>query len=248
MHRWRAGYLNELFLLLYRKKVVMFAIFSAILPVLLAISLSALQPILGLIAVSQSFPIEMLTIYTSIWIPLFILTITGDLFPNEVASRTLKLALLRPNSRFQVFGTKIAALGTGIAGILIILGIVTFFCNLFAGTSASFTESFHMMKAYVAAFVSMLALSTLFVFVSQFFKSASSFMVFSLVLYAAAKIAPFLLSSVAAFSPASYTDWHMLWLSQTVSAGKLLTTSLFLLSSCMLFLALGYYKFDRKEV
>nr|WP_240160027.1 ABC transporter permease subunit [Paenibacillus aceris] len=235
-------------MLLYRKKVVMFAIFSAILPVLLAISLGALQPILGLMAVSQSFPIMMLTIYTSIWIPLIILTITGDLFPGEVASRTLKLALLRPNSRFQVFGTKVAALATGIAGILLLLGIITFICNLFAGTAANVIESFHMVKAYVAAFVSMIALSALFVFVSQFFKSASSFMVFSLVLYAAAKVAPFLLSSIAAFSPASYTDWHMLWLSQTVSAGKLMTTSLFLISSCMLFLALGYYKFDRKEV
>ncbi|NQX64551.1 ABC transporter permease [Paenibacillus alba] len=248
MHRWRAGYLNELYLLFYRKKVVMFAVFSAILPILLAISLSALQPLLGLIAVSQSFPIEMLTIYTSIWIPLFMLTITGDLFPNEVSARTLKLALLRPNSRFQVFGTKIAALGTGIAGILIILGLVTFICNLFTGTTAGITDSFGMVKAYVAAFVSMLALSALFVFVSQFFKSASSFMVFALVLYAAAKVAPFLLSSVAAFSPASYTDWHMLWLSQTVPMAKLLTTSLFLISSCMLFWALGYYKFDRKEV
>lgn len=248
MHKWRAAYFNELHLLLYRKKVVMFAIFSAILPVLLAISLGALQPILGLMAVSQSFPIMMLTIYTSIWIPLIILTITGDLFPGEVASRTLKLALLRPNSRFQVFGTKVAALATGIGGILLLLGIITFICNLFAGTAASFIESIHMMKAYVAAFVSMIALSALFVFVSQFFKSASSFMVFSLVLYAAAKVAPFLLSSIAAFSPASYTDWHMLWLSQTVSAGKLMTTSLFLISSCMLFLALGYYKFDRKEV
>ncbi|NOV03860.1 ABC transporter permease [Paenibacillus planticolens] len=248
MHKWRAGYFNELYLLLYRKKVVMFAIFSLILPVLLAISLSALKPVLGLIAVSQSFPIEMLTIYTSIWIPLFILTITGDLFPGEVATRTLKLALLRPNSRFQVFGTKVAALGTGIAGILILLGIITFICNIFAGTSARFVESVHMIEAYAAAFVSMIALSAMFVFVSQFFKSASSFMVFSLVLYAAAKMAPFLLSSIAAFSPASYTNWHMLWLSQTVSAGKLMTSLLFLLSSCMLFLALGYYRFDRKEV
>ncbi|GGA09177.1 membrane protein [Paenibacillus marchantiophytorum] len=248
MRRWRPGYLNELYLLLYRKKVVMFAIFSAILPILLVISLHALQPVFGLIAVSQSFPIEMLSIYTSIWIPLFILTIISDLFPNELASKTRKLALLRPNSRFQVFGTKVAALGTGIAGILIVLGIVTFICNLFTGTSANFSETAAMMKAYLAAFVSMIALSALFVFVSQFFKSASSFMVFSLVFYAAAKVAPFLLSSIASFSPISYTDWHMLWLSQTVSAGKLLTTSLFLVSSCMLFMALGYYKFDRKEV
>lgn len=248
MHKWRAGLLNELYLLFYRKKVMMFALFSAILPILLAVSLHALQPILGLFVVSQSFPIEMLSIYTSIWIPLMIVTLTADLFPGEVATRTLKLALLRPNSRFQVFGTKAAALGVCMAGVLILLGIVTSFCNLFAGTSAGFTETLLMLKAYAAAFVSMVALSALFIFVSQFFKSASSFMVFSLVLFAAAKVAPFLSSSIAAFSPTSYTDWHMLWLSQNVSSGKLLTTSLFLVSSCMLFLALGYYKFDRKEV
>ncbi|MEC0268875.1 ABC transporter permease [Paenibacillus anseongense] len=248
MHRWRAAYLNELYLMFYRKKVVMFAIFSALLPIVLAVSLQALQPFLGLFAVSQSFPIEMLSIYTSIWIPLLILTITADLFPGEVGSRTMKLALLRPNSRFQVYGTKAAALVTCIAGILIVLGIVTSIYNIFAGTTSSFTETMGMLKAYVAAFVSMVAISSLFVFVSQFFKSASGYMVFALILFAAAKIAPFLLHNFAAFSPTSYTDWHMLWLNQSVSNGKLVTTTLFLVSSCMLFMALGYYKFDRKEV
>jgi ABC-2 type transport system permease protein len=245
---WKAGYINELYLLLYRRKVVMFGVFSAILPILLAISLHALQPVLGLIAVSQSFPIEMLSIYTGLWIPLFILTVTADLFPNEIASRTLKLALLRPNTRFQVFGTKVMALGTGIAAILVLLGIVTFICNLFAGTSVGFGEQIGILKAYVAAFVAMFALSAVFVFISQFFKSASGFIVFAIVLYAAAKIAPFLISSFAAFSPTAYTDWHMLWLSSTVSASKLLTSTLFLLSSSLLFFSLGYYKFDKKEV
>ncbi|MFD0696930.1 ABC transporter permease [Paenibacillus sp. GCM10027628] len=248
MHRWKAGYINELYLLFYRKKVLMFAVFSAILPILLAVSLNALQPILGLLAVSPSFPIEMLSIYTGIWIPLFILTLTADLFPNEVASRTLKLALLRPNTRYQVFGAKVAAIGTGIAVLLIVLGIITFFCNLFAGTAVSFAEGISMLKAYFAAFISMLAIASVFIFVAQFFKSASGFMVFAIVFYAAAKIAPFLSSAFSAFSPTAYTDWHMLWLSSTVSSGKLLTSTLFLLSSCILFFVLGYYKFDRKEV
>lgn len=248
MHSWRAGYVNELYLMFYRKKIVLFVVLSALLPILLALSLHALQPILGLIAVSQTFPIQMLTIYTSLWIPLFIFTMVGDLFPNEIAAKTLKLALLRPNSRYQVYGTKIAALGSGIAGILIILGIVTFICNLFTGTSANFTDTFHIVIAYLAAFVSMFALSAVFILVAQFFKSASSFMVFSIVLYAVAKIAPFLLSSVSAFSPFSYTDWHVLWLSSTVPTGRLVTSLMFLLSSWLLFLAIGYYKFDKKEV
>lgn len=248
MHNWKAGCLNEVLLLLYRKKVVMFGVCSAVIPVLLAVSFHALQPVLGLVAVSQSFPLTMLSVYTAIWIPLFIFMITADLFPNEVACRTLKLALLRPNSRFQVYGAKTAALATGIAALLVLLGIVTFVCNLFAGTLAGFTELAGIVKAYFASYVSMLALAMVFVFAAQFFKSSSGFMVFAIVLYAAAKIAPFLSGAIAAFSPASYTDWYKLWLSPTVSAWKLTTASLFLVSCCMLFFSLGYFKFVRKDV
>ncbi|KIL40311.1 hypothetical protein SD70_14605 [Gordoniibacillus kamchatkensis] len=248
MHSWKAGYMGELLLLWYRRKIAVFGIFSVVVPILLAASFHALQPILGFMAVSQSFPLTMLGIYTSVWIPLFIFMAAADLFPQEVASRTLKLALLRPNSRFQVYGAKTAALATGIAALLVLLGIVSLACNLFAGTLAGFAETAAIVKAYIASFVSMLALAAVFVFTAQFFKSSSGFMAFSIVLYAAAKIAPFLSSAVAAFSPASYTDWYKLWLSQTVSAGKLTTAFLFLASCSLLFFSLGYYKFVRKEV
>lgn len=247
MHRWRMGYGYELNLLLYRRKAIMFWVVSAILPILLAVSLNALQPILGVLAGSTSFPIEMLTIYTSIWIPLFIIMVTADLFPNEVASRTLKLVLVRPNTRFQVFAAKVAALGTGIAILLVTLAIAASVCSLFSGAAVSFSEGLSIVKAYTAAFFPMLAMAALFVFLSQFFKSAGGFMVFAIVLYAAAKVMPFVSSSFAVFSPTAYTNWHMLWISSTVSAGKLFTSSLFLISACVLFFSLGYYKFDRKE-
>lgn len=248
MYRWQAGYLNELLLMLYRKKMIVFIVVSAILPVLLAVSLNALQPYLGLLAVSSSFPIALLSIYTGLWIPLYILTVTADLFPAEVAARTLKLSLLRPNSRFQVFSAKLAAIGTGIALILLVLGIMTFICNLFSGTMLSAAEGFHFVEAYVAAFIAMIAIAALFACMAQFFKSASGFIVAGIIFYAAAKIVPFIFSSFSAFSPTAYTDWHMLWLSPTVSAGKLLTSGSFLVSSCMLFFTLGYYRFDKKEV
>ncbi len=247
MHSWKAGLKNELILLIYRRKTVMFFVFSALLPILLAVSLHSLQPLLGLVAVSESFPIQMLSFYTLFWIPLFIFLTTADLFPNEISSRTLKLALLRPISWFQVYAAKTAALGIGIAVQLAVLGAVTLICSLFAGSGGA-ADGVGIFKAYAAAFFSMFALSAVFVFISQFFKSASGSLVFSIVLYGAAKLAPFLVNSVSAFSPASYTDWHMLWISNTVSSVTLLVTSLFLLSSCCLFFSLGYFMFDRKEV
>jgi ABC-2 type transport system permease protein len=248
MHNWKASWINELYLMVYRRKTLLFLVVSALIPILLTISLRALQPYLGLLAIGGTFPIQVLTIYTAVWIPLFILLITADLFPSEIAARTLKLALLRPNTRLQVFFSKVAALAVGIGFLLILLSIVTLICSLFGGTLGSLSETMNVLKAYAASFVAMIALAAVFVFVSQFFKSASGFIVFSIVLYAAAKLAPFFVRSFSAFSPFSYTNWHMLWINHTVSAGKLISTSLFLVSSSILFFALGYYIFDRKEV
>ncbi|CAG7614097.1 ABC transporter permease subunit [Paenibacillus allorhizosphaerae] len=246
MHSFKAGLRNELDLLFYRRKTVVFFLFSAILPALLAASLHSLQPFFGLIAVSRSFPIDMLGWYTMLWIPLFIFLTAADQFPGEVSSRTLKLSLLRPMTRLQVYLSKAAALVVGVAALLVILGLVTAICSLFAGTGGSF-DATGMFKAYAASFVSMAALAAVFVFVSQFFGSASGSFTFSIVLYAAAKLAPFFARPVSAFSPASYTDWHLLWISSTVPAGKLIVTTLFLISSCILFFSLGYFLFNRKE-
>jgi ABC-2 type transport system permease protein len=248
VHSLKAGFINELFLMAYRKKTVLFLIVSAILPILFAVSLHSLQPLLGLIAVSQSFPVDMLGIYTLLWIPLFILLTVSDLFPGEIAARTLKLALLRPISRFQVFLSKTAALAAGIGVILLLLFVSASVCTLFMGAQTAVSDWAGIVKAYLAASVSMLTLAVVFVFAAQFFKSASGFFAFSIVLYLAAKIAPFFVRAVSAFSPASYTNWHTLWLSGTVSAGTLLQASLFLISSCILFFSLGYLMFYRKEV
>jgi ABC-2 type transport system permease protein len=243
----KAGFHNELLLMAYRKKTILFLIFSALLPVVLAVSFHSLQPIIGLMAVSQSFPIEMLSIYTLFLIPLFIFLTSADLFPNEVSSRTLKLSLLRPITRFQAFTAKMLALGTAIAVLLVMLAIVTTACYLLSGNAATAADLFSYGKAYFAGFISMIALSALFVLVSQFFQSAAGFLVFSIVLYAAAKLAPFFAGAFSAFSLTSYTDWYVLWLSHTVSTGRLISSSLFVLSGFVLFFSLGYLMFERRE-
>jgi len=247
MLSFQAGLKSELLLMLYRKKTIAFLLVSALVPVLLALSLHALRPVLGFAADGGSFPVQMLGLYTVFWIPLFIFLTAADLFPNEIASRTLKLALLRPITRFRIYAAKTAALVIGIGVLLAVLGTATVVCGLFASANGIGGGLFGTLVAYAAAFVAMSALASAFVFVAQFFKSAGSAIVGSIILYAAAKLLPFFESAVTAFSPASYTDWHMLWLSPAVTGGKLATTSLLLISSFALFLSLGYFMFDKKE-
>ncbi|BBH20708.1 hypothetical protein Back11_20530 [Paenibacillus baekrokdamisoli] len=249
MNSLKAGYRNELLLLGYRRKTLLFTIVSALLPILLAISFHAIQPIAAFVTVGTAFPIEMLSMYTLFWIPLFIFLTAADLFPQEISTRTLKLSLLRPITRFQAFTAKMMALGSAIALVLVVLFIVTLLCNLFLGHTSGLgaADWFGYGKAYFAGFVAMLALAALFVFIAQFFQSASGFLVFSIVIYAVAKVLPFFVKSFSAFSITSYTDWYVLWLSSNVSVGRLFSSSLFVLSGLVLFFSLGYLMFDRKE-
>lgn len=244
-----AGVKNELQLMIYRKKTIFFFLVSALIPVLLVVLFHALQPVLGMISVSASYPVQMLEVYTLFLIPLFMMVEIGELFPQEISSRTLKLALLRPITRLGAYIAKFLALGVAIGVLLLLLGMVSTLCNLLFGTPGTGSiNTFGMLKAYTAAFLSMWSLAALFVFIAQFFRSSGGFLVFTILLYTGAKAVPYFINGFSFFSITSYTDWYSLWLSHTVSTGRLATTSLFLLSSLLLFLTMGYIFFDRKEV
>lgn len=248
MNSLQAAVKNELYLMLYRRKVAVFAAFSLLLPVLLASVLNALQPQLALLSITGSFPVQMLQMYTFFWIPLFIFLLLADMFPQEAASRTLKLTLLRPITRFRAFLAKAIALGTGIASLLFLLAVVTVACSAFIGTPGTAAQLFAGAKVYAAAYVSMLAVAAMYLWIAQFFNSASGFVIFSIVCYAAAKLLPFFVPELAAFFVTSYTGWYVLWLGGAVSLSKLLLSGLFVISGIVLFFSLGYFMFERKEL
>ncbi|RKP56940.1 ABC transporter permease [Cohnella endophytica] len=245
----RAAIRNEFCLMYYRKTTLIFMVVSVVVPILATFAFRSLKSVLGIISVNSSFPIEMLGVYTAIWIPIFLFLTIAELFPHEVSTRTLKLSLLRPITRFRIYLAKLSALAVAIAALLFLLLAVTLICNALAGSvGQSLADWFGFVKAYFAGFLSMLALAAFFSWVSQFFRSSSGFLTFSIVIYAAAKIAPYFVKGFSAFSLASYTDWYVLWLSNTVASGRLLTSSLFVLSGIVLFVSLGYLSFERREV
>lgn len=249
MEGLRAGIKNELLLMIYRKKTIMFFIISAFIPLFLVLLFQALHPILGIVAVGSSYPVQLLGIYTTFLIPLFMFLEISELFPQEVSSRTLKLTLLKPITRLGAYTAKFLALGIAIGGLLLLLGIVSTLCSvLFGAMNMGNVGIIGLIKAYVASFLSMWSLAALFVFIAQFFRSAGGFLVFSIFVFTGAKAVPYIIGGFSSFSIVSYTDWYSLWLSHTISAGRLATTSLFLLSGLMLFLSMGFILFDRKEV
>ncbi len=167
-------------------------------PAAAALLISKLQSLLGIIALNEAFPVQVLSLFTFFLLPLFIFLISADLFPEELAAGTLKITLLRPITRFRVFLSKTAVLGICIAALLLVIGISSAVADLFIGSGAGL-GILSGVKAYVAAFIPMMALGIASVFVAQFFKGTSGAIVFSILLYAAAKLLPLFFHSASAF-------------------------------------------------
>jgi ABC-2 type transport system permease protein len=238
---------NELIKLYYKKKTVVFLIFSALLPIIAALLIGKLQGIIGISTTSEGFSINVLDIFTLFILPLFIFLLASDLFPGEISAHNMKLTLLRPVSRLKVFLAKTTALALCIALLLLIIGIINTLCGAIFSDIQFVGGGFNIIKAYLAAFFSMSAIGIAAIFISQFFSRSSSALIFLIILFAVAKLLPVFFHSATYFSLAAYTDWHLLWIGHVVSVKARLTSLLFLLSSSVLLFSLGYYVFDKKE-
>jgi len=64
----RSTWLNELMLMRMRKKTMMFAVISAIVPIVSAYAFRTVQTSIGMIGLSVSFPILLLSLYSIFWI------------------------------------------------------------------------------------------------------------------------------------------------------------------------------------
>ena len=120
MHSLTANVWNETIKLASKKKTIFFLAVTLLLPVIAGFLLARFQSGIGIGAIaSGDFPIVMLGLFTSIFLPLFVFMGAADVFAGEMGERTMKNTLTRPITRFKVFASKQIALGIYIALYLI---------------------------------------------------------------------------------------------------------------------------------
>ncbi|WP_269432508.1 ABC transporter permease [Gordoniibacillus kamchatkensis] len=221
---------------------------TLLVPAAAAMLLSALQTNAGVLgSLGSSLPLMMLSLFTFAPLPVVLFMAAADSFSGEAAARTIKLVLVRPIARTKVFASKVLAIAVYVAVLLAALWIASVISGLFvpkANVAGSLLES---AIAYTAAFVPMMAVGLMAVFVAQCFSNTTGAMTLSLLIYAAAKLLPFVLPQVSVWSVFSYTDWHVLWIGNAVSAVKLLSSFFLLLAYCIMAYTAGWIVFDRKQ-
>ena len=229
-----AGIYNETQKIFLKKKTAISFILAALIVLISATGIGFLQNKASIFVVNAaSFPTLLLSFFTNFFLPLFIFSLAADVFAGEVGEKTLKLTLTRPISRFKVFAAKNISLGIYIALNLGIIFIISLCAGLFLNSAnTQGLEILQALLAYMVAIVPMLTLSIFAVFIAQFFQSSSSALTTSIFIYLGAKILPlipFFTAKIARVILFSYTDWHTLWLGNSLAVGKI--ANIFLLLS-----------------
>lgn len=175
-----------------------------------------------------------------------------DDLKNNRFSSLEEYYITRPISRFKVFASKNIAIAAFTIIMLAVVFITSFISGLFLGgldgggqLPAGLSQ---WLPAYTAAIYPMLFLGIVAAFVAQFFRSSGSALITCVFVYLAAKVMPLVFPAAAKVNPFAYTDWHVMWLGSSVTAGMLINIFLLLLSYNLIFFAAGYYLFEKKEL
>lgn len=249
MHSLYANVWNEAQKMALKKKTWFFMIITLLIPIGAGLLLANFQSGFGVGAVSSSdYPIVMLSIFTGIFLPLFVFMGAADLFSGEIGDRTLKNLLTRPISRFKVYASKQISLGLYIVIYLVLAMIGSVISSFFLSGGLSDFAVWDWMIAYGAAFLPLATLSVTAVLIAQFFTSSSGALTVSILLYIALKASSLFFPQVSTYSPTAYLNWHMLLIGSPMATNQVWSVFMFLLACSILFFTAGYYFFDKKEL
>ncbi|GAA3408940.1 DUF2705 family protein [Paenibacillus hodogayensis] len=237
---------NETVKLLRQTKTKLAVVLTVLVPVLSALLLGNLPNGVGS-ALGRDYPQLMLSLFTAVWLPLFLFMAAAESFSGEYADRTIKLVLLRPVSRARAFASKVLAMFVYLALLLAAVWLVSVAAGLATAPRATIAALGDSLIAYAAAFVAMAAVGTAASFVAQWLRSGVGTLALCVFLYVGAKLLPFFFPASAIWSFLSYTDWHTLWIGEAAAAGKLLQVFVFLLASCIISYTAGWYMFEKKS-
>ena len=248
MNNLKANIVNEVQKLFLKRKVTVFLIITAIICFLSAFFISSIQAKLVFIAVdSLSFPLMTLTIFTNIFLPLFIFMTVAELFSGEVGDKSLKLVLIRPISRLKVFISKNIAIAIYIIINLIVVFIVSMLSSMLLNGESSFNIPY-IMFAYFIDIVPAVVLALFASFLAQFFKSSSGAIITCILFFILIKILALFVSGLNNIIFTSYLNWYAIWSTGKFSFLGTINTLFMILSYGVIFFTVGYYFFDKKEV
>lgn len=247
MHSLYANLVNELHKWWLQPKTKWLLLVMMLIPILSAWLLDNGRTRTGIVLLTGSnLPMTMLSLLTTILLPLYLFMLAADSFSGELSARTLKNVLLRPIHKAKLFASKVLAVAVIIGLVLLLTGLVSAVSGLFMGGGGTASLG-RIAGAYAAAFVPMMAVGVFAILISQWFTSSTLTIFVGVLLFGAVKFLPLFFPQAAGWSAFSYTDWG-LQVSNGVSGDILFQGFALLLSYSMIGYMAAWLLFARKQL
>jgi len=244
MNAIRIGIINENTKLFKRSKYKILLICIGILSIVLGVISNYSG---GLINVSLSnLPLNILSILTTVLIPLVIFMAVADLFASEQENGTIKAVITRPISRNEILISKMIAILIYVISIL----IVAFIIGLFMGILFGRTQVINIPEifiAYVVSIVPIIPTVLLSILISQLSRSSSSSVMLSVLIYIIIILLGIIVPSISSMIFTSYTNWYKLFIGAQMPIKSILIIVGLLMGYSLIFFSGAYTLFEKKE-
>jgi len=197
----------------------------------------------------SNMPMNMLSFFIQIYIPLMIFMASCDLFTSEVQDGTIRASFMRPVSRFKLYASKIAAITIMAVIYLAVLFILTTAMKLMGG--AGIASATGVAESFFAYFLDIFPLIVVVLFaamLNQLLNSPSLSIVICVIIYIGLYILGIVVPQASGLMFTGYSEWHNLWLGVTLPFMTMISKIGLLLGYGLVFGCIGYYLFERKEV
>lgn len=248
MSNLTAAYLNELYKVSKKKKILVSALLSIVAVMLAALIVSSVNNFMGIrLAGAAGFFVLVLQVLNYTLIPLFTAFVCIDMFSGEFGGEhTIKMTLTRPVSRFKVFLSKVLAVATFIAANLIFVMLLSFLASFFIkGASVSFGN---VLMMYAASFFPLMVFALMVILISNLARGSASAFMLSLVVFLASIALQTIFFKYESFFFTSAFGWYTYFWGNYINVAKIIRVFFMLLGYGLVFFSAGYYLFDRKDI
>ncbi len=247
MKTLKAAYINELYKLSKKKKIVVAAVLSLAAVVLAGVITMVLNNFMGISFMGRSeFSTFVLTILNQTLIPLFIIFVCADMFAGEFGDHTMKQTLTRPVSRGKIYLAKVMAAGSFILGNLLFIMVVSMVISLLIHT-ASFNP-LRVLVAYLLSAVPLFVFALLVSLVANLMKSGVTTFLLSAVLFFVMAGLGMYFSGYQSFFFTSFFNWFTLFMGSYINISRIIRVLLIFAGCGTMFYAAGYYLFEKREL
>lgn len=247
MSSLKAAYINEIFKISKKKKLIVASVLSIGALLLAGVIILSINNLAGIKMVGKGdFAVLILPFFEYTLIPLFTAFICIDMFSGEFTNETIKLTLTRPVSRLKVYLSKTLAAAT--------FAFLFLMFTMICAVAVSFvfdSSSVNAVKAFAAYFTSFFPIFTtalMVMLVSNFARGSASAFLISIVIFILFKGMEFVIPAYKSFFFTSCFDWYKLFIGNYFNISKVIRILLIFAGYGIFFFSGGYYLFEKRSV